>query len=370
MRQGRNIRKREKFFALFQRGKSPRPHSIAETFVGGSDYDSASVSASSVDQLNQGNKLLGIPEPRRLNSGTGAGHRRSTGCLQTQTMDTSSSNMHLGIDTHTALPYIAAKDPQSNPAVPSGVNNPQLVATAGAGVSAQPPPTIQARGPEQSETLPRHSNSATQSVSELSKHPRQGAANTSGSPLSLWDLTFQIADKKLSENNLPWPPFDFTKLNSVSAEANIQGLIQALEYNRGVANKKKWRYTWRGKEVIVAERLEKIIRTVGKYTGVVDVAIQHSPEITSLAWASVRFLLQVRSARLYLDSTCISLFISYRDLFYFDVYLFFLLFLYFSSFILFSCCSCCIFSHFTFFLFPICNLNFLNCCREWFLISS
>ncbi|KAF8473824.1 hypothetical protein BDZ91DRAFT_339378 [Kalaharituber pfeilii] len=58
--------------------------------------------------------------------------------------------------------------------------------------------------------------------------------------------------------------------------------------------KGQWQYTnSRGERVVVVERLGRILKGVQYYAGIVDVAIQHSPETTALIWAGVRFILQV-----------------------------------------------------------------------------
>ena len=41
------------------------------------------------------------------------------------------------------------------------------------------------------------------------------------------------------------------------------------------------------------ERLGNILKSVDKYAKIVDTAIQHHPEITSLVWAGARTILQV-----------------------------------------------------------------------------
>jgi len=41
------------------------------------------------------------------------------------------------------------------------------------------------------------------------------------------------------------------------------------------------------------ERLGNILKSVDKYAKVVDTAIQHHPDITSLLWAGARTMLQV-----------------------------------------------------------------------------
>ncbi len=45
-----------------------------------------------------------------------------------------------------------------------------------------------------------------------------------------------------------------------------------------------------------SESVTRILKSLDKYTQIVDVAIQHSPEITALVWASARFILQVGQA--------------------------------------------------------------------------
>ena len=41
------------------------------------------------------------------------------------------------------------------------------------------------------------------------------------------------------------------------------------------------------------DRMTKILKSLDKYLTIVDVAIQHHPDITSLIWAGLRFILQV-----------------------------------------------------------------------------
>lgn len=48
-----------------------------------------------------------------------------------------------------------------------------------------------------------------------------------------------------------------------------------------------------GKAVMTRGRLYMILSKVQKYTSIVGVAIQHSPEITVLVWAGMRFVLDV-----------------------------------------------------------------------------
>jgi hypothetical protein len=45
--------------------------------------------------------------------------------------------------------------------------------------------------------------------------------------------------------------------------------------------------------VILRERFDRIVEGFNKYATIIDVVIQHHPDVTSLVWASARFLLQV-----------------------------------------------------------------------------
>ena len=108
----------------------------------------------------------------------------------------------------------------------------------------------------------------------------------------VWTEVLKIATKKLGDNNLP---LDLTTFTSQSAEENIEDVITALNILQEDDKKKRWHYTWRGKEVIVVEQLRKILKSVEKYSKVVDTAIQSNPQVSALVWAGVRAIMQVRA---------------------------------------------------------------------------
>ena len=107
----------------------------------------------------------------------------------------------------------------------------------------------------------------------------------------VWGKTLEIAQRKLSEKNLPL--LDLTKLISQSAEENILAVVKDLTTIQEDDKKSRWRYTWRGKEVVVVECLGKILKTVEKYSKVVDTTIQSNPEVAALVWGAVRAIMQV-----------------------------------------------------------------------------
>ncbi|KAF8436093.1 hypothetical protein BGX38DRAFT_100554 [Terfezia claveryi] len=108
----------------------------------------------------------------------------------------------------------------------------------------------------------------------------------------VWAKTLELAEKKLNDNNLP--PLNPTNLTSQSAEENIEAVIKALNTVQKDDKKKRWSYTWRGKKVIVVERLGKLLKNVEKYSKVVDIAIQANPQVSALVWAGVWGIMRVR----------------------------------------------------------------------------
>ena len=107
----------------------------------------------------------------------------------------------------------------------------------------------------------------------------------------VWVQALEIAKKKLCKNNLP--PLDLTSLTSQSAEQNIQTVFKSLNTLQEDEQKRRWSYTWRGKEVIIVERLGEILRSVEKYSKIVDTAIQCNPQVGALVWAGIQGIMQV-----------------------------------------------------------------------------
>lgn len=104
----------------------------------------------------------------------------------------------------------------------------------------------------------------------------------------LWKKAYTIAKGRLCDIELAE-----LDLNSLSNDSVFTVLV-AAEAARNDKDNKKWRYTARnGEVVILRDRFDRIVDGFDKYAKVVDVAINHSPQISSLVWASARFLIQV-----------------------------------------------------------------------------
>ena len=107
----------------------------------------------------------------------------------------------------------------------------------------------------------------------------------------VWTKALDIAQNKLSENNLP--QLDTTKLTSESAGENIDAVVKSLNVLQQDGQKNRWRYTWRGKEIIIAERLGKILRSIEKYSTAVGTAIQCGPPVSAIVWAGIQGIMRV-----------------------------------------------------------------------------
>ena len=107
----------------------------------------------------------------------------------------------------------------------------------------------------------------------------------------VWAKALKIAEKKLSDNNLPF--LDPTNLTSQSAGENIRAVVEALDTLQKDEKKKQWSYTWCGKKIMIVEHLAKILKTVAPYSKVVDTAVQSNPQVAALVWAGVWAIMRV-----------------------------------------------------------------------------
>ncbi|KAF8417722.1 hypothetical protein EV426DRAFT_356957 [Tirmania nivea] len=90
----------------------------------------------------------------------------------------------------------------------------------------------------------------------------------------------------------------YTPAPSKDVLANIHATIEEIKKEQKSWQEKKVYYNDRhGKQVSVEERMRKIVRSVESCVKIVDVAIQHRPEILALVWAGVRFILMMGCAQ-------------------------------------------------------------------------
>ncbi|KAI5782397.1 WD40-repeat-containing domain protein [Peziza echinospora] len=85
-----------------------------------------------------------------------------------------------------------------------------------------------------------------------------------------------------------------TPVKTSATRETLELIIKDLGCARTEALQAQWRYTNRdGHEVIVVERMGRLLNGIEDYAKIVDVAIQHHPDVTALIWAGVRLILQV-----------------------------------------------------------------------------
>ncbi|KAI5804812.1 hypothetical protein DFH27DRAFT_386729 [Peziza echinospora] len=106
----------------------------------------------------------------------------------------------------------------------------------------------------------------------------QIVVNNSIAPLPCaWEETIEIAKKKLHDHGLP----DLCESPGLRADQIIQLAIGDLE--TAIVQKNS----------AGVLRIQNVLKTIDGYAKIVDTAIQHSPEVTSLVWAGARAMLQI-----------------------------------------------------------------------------
>lgn len=103
-------------------------------------------------------------------------------------------------------------------------------------------------------------------------------------PRDLWQTALATLDDELRSK------LDFKKF---AKQDVVRRALKTAEEKKQICLKKRWRFERHGKQVVVRDVLEKIIKWLDAFKAVGDVAVQYNPSHASLPWAAVRFLLQV-----------------------------------------------------------------------------
>lgn len=109
---------------------------------------------------------------------------------------------------------------------------------------------------------------------------------------SAWDKARHIFHEKVREEE----GGDLAKVQQFLRDTTTVNL--ALESCESVRKKAESKYstgyvTVGGKELFLRKRLGSILKKIQMFVQFGDIAIQHSPETTSLVWAAFRMMLQV-----------------------------------------------------------------------------
>ena len=101
-----------------------------------------------------------------------------------------------------------------------------------------------------------------------------------------WAAALKIAKDKLGGS------FPLELTNRTPGD-NIRSVIEALKTLQKDEKKKRWSYTWRGRQVMIVERLGRILKIVEPYSKGVNTAIQANPHVAALVWAGVWAIMRV-----------------------------------------------------------------------------
>lgn len=75
--------------------------------------------------------------------------------------------------------------------------------------------------------------------------------------------------------------------------AILSDLLAAVNDRKQLCMEKRWKYKKGNHEVIIRDKLEKMVVWVNTFKEVGDIAVQYDAGHASVPWAAVRFILQV-----------------------------------------------------------------------------
>ncbi|RPA77251.1 hypothetical protein BJ508DRAFT_330350 [Ascobolus immersus RN42] len=102
-----------------------------------------------------------------------------------------------------------------------------------------------------------------------------------------WMAAYEIARKQLTKKEYEW-----LKAAQSKNKSGASLLVETTKLREDAA-KKDWTMKWGGKDVVVKDKAAKLLRIIQKHAKVIDIAVGHSPEISSLIWSGLRLLLQL-----------------------------------------------------------------------------
>lgn len=120
--------------------------------------------------------------------------------------------------------------------------------------------------------------------SNTMSHVRTGYPFNSSTAENLWQKALETLDEDLRAS------LDFDRDGKLDI---LKKTLRTAEQKKQICLRKRLKFKKGGKEVVVRDVLEKIIRWVEYFKVVGDVAVQYDPIHASLPWAGVRFLLKV-----------------------------------------------------------------------------
>ncbi len=82
---------------------------------------------------------------------------------------------------------------------------------------------------------------------------------------------------------------------AAAVDVDIAKLCSLAEAKRQQCEARRWKFTFRGRELVLRDTADKVIAWLDKFKQVGDVAFSFDPQQAALPWAGVRLRLEVRS---------------------------------------------------------------------------
>lgn len=110
--------------------------------------------------------------------------------------------------------------------------------------------------------------------------------NQNVEPKSLWDLALQ---------NLSTEERTAIVQNSPDSKLDVLTKLQiAVEKKRDACDEKKWKFEFHGRQIILRDLADKLIKHIDYFKQVGDIVVNFDPGHAALPWAGIRFVLQVK----------------------------------------------------------------------------
>lgn len=83
----------------------------------------------------------------------------------------------------------------------------------------------------------------------------------------------------------------------ISIDSNKEGfsreLLDAITAQRNICQENRWKFEFRGKEIIVRDLADKLLDWLDKFKNIGNVVVSYDPSHAALPWAGMRLVLQV-----------------------------------------------------------------------------
>lgn len=84
--------------------------------------------------------------------------------------------------------------------------------------------------------------------------------------------------------------FDFSGSNNLKT---LEDVLKATEEKRTLCQENMWKFTWNGKEIILRDVVDDMVKWVNKFQSLGAMVAQVDPVHFAIPWTAVQFLLKV-----------------------------------------------------------------------------